>query len=79
MPENGIALYIDDSGHGISESHADKVHDPFFTTKTHGTGMGLTLVEQIVALHGATFSIAKNDSGGTTAKVVFPPSLIVSE
>ncbi len=75
--ENGITLSINDSGHGISKNHADKVHDPFFTTKTYGTGMGLTLVEQIVDLHDAEFTMEKNENGGTTAKVLFPPSLIV--
>lgn len=74
--EDNITLSISDSGHGISKNHADKVHDPFFTTKTYGTGMGLTLVEQIVDLHGATFKMEINESGGTTATVLFPASLI---
>ena len=70
MPEGGIlsirlsenekrqiALSIRDTGPGISEAHIKQVTDSFFTTKTYGTGMGLTLVDQVVKAHGGDFDL----------------------
>ena len=69
--EGQILVTIMDSGIGITEANFDRVTDPFFTTKTYGTGMGLTLVEQIVKLHEATFSLKRNENGGMIATIGF--------
>ena len=61
-----------DTGPGISESYLDKAKDPFFTTKTYGTGMGLTLVERIVSAHGGNFSLKPHPGGGLEVRVVLP-------
>ena len=66
-----VTVSISDSGSGIAEGDLGRVTDPFYTTKTYGTGMGLTLVEQILGQHNAVFSLEPNGSSGTTAKVVF--------
>ena len=63
---------IMDSGSGTEEGDLEKLTDPFYTTKTYGTGMGLTLVEQILERHGAGFSLDRNEPGGMTALVRFP-------
>ncbi|MBU4411958.1 MAG: hypothetical protein KKG98_02155, partial [Proteobacteria bacterium] len=57
---------------GIHESYLDKAKDPFFTTKTYGTGMGLTLVERIVRAHGGSFSLKPHPGGGLEVRVVLP-------
>jgi len=69
--EQAIIVSISDSGIGISEGNLSRVSDPFFTTKTYGTGMGLTLVEQIVKLHEASFSLKYNENGGMIATIRF--------
>jgi signal transduction histidine kinase/DNA-binding response OmpR family regulator len=66
-----VIITIMDSGVGISDVNLSRITDPFFTTKTYGTGMGLTLVEQIIKLHEAMFSLKRNDSGGMTATITF--------
>ena len=66
-----VIITIMDSGVGISDVNLSRITDPFFTTKTYGTGMGLTLVEQIIKLHEAMFSLKRNDSGGMTASITF--------
>ena len=83
MPEGGelrvstkemgdqVLVTIKDSGIGISGANLDRAADPFFTTKTYGTGMGLTLVEQIVKLHEATFTLKHNEGGGMIATLGF--------
>lgn len=55
-----LSLVIEDSGVGIGEENLSKVFIPFFSTKAaagRGCGLGLTLVEKLVALHGGTVSI----------------------
>ena len=61
--DNKVNIAIRDTGHGLSEYHINKVKDPFFTTKTYGTGMGLTMVDRLVAGHGGSFSLHRLDSG----------------
>lgn len=75
--EDGIEIIIQDSGTGIADAHLQLVTDPFFTTKTYGTGMGLTLVEKLTEMHGATFHLEKHETAGMTAKVLLPAKLIV--
>lgn len=70
--ESSVSVIIIDSGAGIAEGNLQRVSDPFFTTKTHGTGMGLTLVEQITSMHKATFTLTHCEGGGMTATVTIP-------
>lgn len=70
--QESICVNFTDSGPGISESHLKRVSDPFFTTKTYGTGMGLTLVEHIISLHNARFTLRHSATGGMIATVSLP-------
>jgi len=55
--KNHLVLEFEDSGEGISEDNMQKIFDPLFTTKRHGTGLGLSSVRAIIALHGGTISV----------------------
>lgn len=70
--EGQAIVSVIDTGPGIPESYLDKAKDPFFTTKTYGTGMGLTLVERIVSAHGGSFSLKPHPGGGLEVRVVLP-------
>ncbi len=70
--EGQAIVSIIDTGPGIPESYLDKAKDPFFTTKTYGTGMGLTLVERIISAHGGSFSLKPHPGGGLEVQVVLP-------
>lgn len=70
--EGQAVVSVIDTGPGIPESYLDKAKDPFFTTKTYGTGMGLTLVERIVNAHGGSFSLKPHPGGGLEVRVVLP-------
>ena len=72
--EDGIVILIRDQGAGIPEDHLDKIFDPFFTTKDTGTGLGLSVVHQIVTQHGGTVSVTRNLDKGTTFRLFFPQS-----
>ncbi|MGI9571582.1 MAG: sensor histidine kinase, partial [Desulfobulbia bacterium] len=70
--DDEVAILIRDTGTGMANGDLSRITDPFYTTKTYGTGMGLTLVEQILKQHIATLSLIANDDQGMTAKVTFP-------
>lgn len=78
--EDSITISVTDTGAGIPETNLHHVTDPFFTTKTYGTGMGLTLVEKISTMHGASFSLEhNNEDGGMIAKLRLPKQLSASQ
>jgi two-component system nitrogen regulation sensor histidine kinase NtrY len=64
-------LTVADNGPGIPADQREKVFVPFFTTKRQGSGVGLTLVRQIAAVHGAVVSITDTPGGGATVGIRF--------
>ena len=77
--KNGwVSVEIADTGMGIVASLQKRVKDPFFTTKTYGTGLGLTLVEKIVEAHGGNFSLQQQPSGGMKACINLPIKIVCS-
>lgn len=71
--EEGMAVVrVRDTGAGMIPSQAERIRDPFFTTKTYGTGMGLTLVEKTVEAHGGKFYLHTAKTGGMEATVKIP-------
>jgi signal transduction histidine kinase len=67
-----IRVEISDTGKGISEEHADKIFQPFFTTKPKGTGLGLAISKQLIEQHGGSISVTANPSGGTVFRIRLP-------
>lgn len=65
-------LSIGDSGQGIAEGHSHRVTEPFFTTKVYGTGLGLSLAQKAIDLHGGSMIFQQPDDGGTTVLVQLP-------
>jgi signal transduction histidine kinase len=54
---NNLVLEFEDSGDGISKENMQKIFEPLFTTKHHGTGLGLSSVRAIIASHGGTIAV----------------------
>ena len=77
--KNGLLLMsFSDTGVGIAEPLQQRATDPFFTTKTYGTGLGLTLVEKIAEIHGGSFSLHQKPDGGMEASVSLPEKIVCS-
>lgn len=57
-------LIIADRGPGMSEAQLQQALLPFFSTKPQGTGLGLTLCNEIVTSHGGEFKVANREGGG---------------
>ena len=56
-------IVISDNGKGISDAITEKVFVPFYTTKSDGSGIGLSLARQIVQLHKGELSFQTSDTG----------------
>lgn len=67
-----VAIYIKDNGIGIDEENLSKIYDPFFTTKSKGTGLGLTVASQIIYLHNGTMNIQSKKGEWTEVMIVLP-------
>lgn len=67
-----VELCISDSGSGILPDDLAKIFDPFFSTKTKGTGLGLALVQQIVGDHGGRIEVHCPATGGTRFSIWLP-------
>jgi two-component system, sensor histidine kinase FlrB len=64
-------LQVCDDGPGIPHDLESKITEPFFTTKSQGTGLGLAVVQAVVKAHNGKFSIRSN-SQGTVASILLP-------
>lgn len=60
---NSVCIVFSDNGGGIPPEIIGKVFVPFFTTKRHGTGLGLPIVNRIIKNHGGTLKAANNGHG----------------
>lgn len=67
-----IILEVHDDGHGITTDNANRLFQPYFTTKPHGTGLGLFMTRRLVEQHGGTVSFASTPGAGTTFRLHFP-------
>jgi len=67
-----VRIAIEDNGHGISEDVQKKIFIPFFTTKTQGTGLGLSLVQKIVLAHNGHIEVRSAPGSGTRFLVTVP-------
>ncbi|MDE5586155.1 MAG: HAMP domain-containing histidine kinase, partial [Muribaculaceae bacterium] len=70
-PNHRFMISVSDNGSGISADAADSIFLPFFTTKSGGSGIGLSLSRQIVSMHGGTISF-DSTSSGTTFTITLP-------
>ncbi len=68
----GLVVTIADHGPGIPDDLRHRVFEPYFTTKSDGTGLGLALVRQTVEAHRGTITVSETPGGGATFALVFP-------
>lgn len=74
---NYLCISVSDNGRGIPADIADRVFEPFFSTKLSqpGRGIGLTLVNSIMRLHSGAIDIESSDGNGTTVRIYLPENL----
>jgi PAS domain S-box-containing protein len=70
-----LMVSVSDTGTGLPPQRAEQIFDAFFTTKTHGIGMGLRISRSIVESHGGRLWAADNSPHGTTFSFTLPTQL----
>jgi signal transduction histidine kinase len=67
-----VTVAVSDSGPGIPPEKLASVFDPYFTTKTEGSGLGLWIAQQIATAHGGSLSAQNGPSGGAVLTMRLP-------
>jgi two-component system, NtrC family, sensor histidine kinase AtoS len=67
-----VRIAMEDNGRGIPSHQIQKIFLPFFTTKAHGTGLGLSLVQKIVLAHNGRIEVQSSESKGTRFTLTLP-------
>jgi signal transduction histidine kinase len=68
----GVLVAVRDSGPGMDPSHLDRVFDAFYTTKSSGMGMGLSICRSIIDAHGGRLWAEANEPRGAVFQFTLP-------
>jgi len=72
MDKNHLSILFTDTGPGVPDQILYKIKDPFFTTKTNGSGLGLGIVEQTITNHGGKLNIDNSKENGAKIAIKLP-------
>ncbi|MEI6083354.1 MAG: ATP-binding protein [Verrucomicrobiota bacterium] len=70
--ESHVAISFIDTGGGISPEQIGRIFEPYYTTKSEGTGLGLMIVQRIVREHGGMIDVESAAGRGTTVRIKLP-------
>lgn len=67
-----VVIAVEDNGVGISKKKLAKIKEPFYTTKSRGTGLGVSLSDEIIKAHGGTLIYKSREFAGTKVIIKLP-------
>ncbi|RKZ24214.1 hypothetical protein DRQ16_00385 [bacterium] len=70
--ENEFVVSVDDSGPGVKREDVEEIFKPFFSRKSSGLGLGLSIVKKIVDAHGGRIEVKESPLGGASFQVYLP-------
>jgi signal transduction histidine kinase len=70
----GVEVLLGDTGVGMSIEKQQHVFTPFFTDKNRGSGLGLSIVKNIIDSHGGKIAVESEEGRGTTFRITLPAS-----
>jgi len=91
MPEGGVLtlrtrhhddrafVEVSDTGTGLTPEECERLFTPYYTSKAHGTGLGLAMVQSVVSDHGGRVSVRSESERGSTFIVELPKSRIKND
>jgi len=68
----GLEVAVQDTGKGLQSEDADRLFEPFYTTKRDGMGLGLSISRSIIEAHGGRLGAGPNADQGTTFRFTLP-------
>jgi PAS domain S-box-containing protein len=74
---DGVLITVEDSGPGIDPENADRIFNPFFTTKSQGMGMGLSICRSIIEAHDGRLSAHSAADRGSVFQIALPAGDVV--
>ncbi|AFP29929.1 sensor histidine kinase [Marinobacter sp. BSs20148] len=70
--DHELAIEVSDNGSGFDPVMVPRLQEAFYTTKSHGTGLGLAVVQAVVNAHQGRFAMTSNGQGGAQATIYLP-------
>lgn len=70
--DGNVELRVADTGHGLTPEECERLFTPYYTTKQHGTGLGLAFVQSVVADHAGTIAVESREGQGATFVITLP-------
>lgn len=70
--EGAAVIEVRDRGPGVAAGDEEKIFEPFYTTRVHGTGLGLAVARRAAAQHGGTLRAGAREGGGAVFRVTLP-------
>jgi signal transduction histidine kinase len=70
--DHQIEIRVSDTGEGLTPEECKRLFTPYYTTKQHGTGLGLAVVQSVIADHGGTISVESRPANGATFIITLP-------
>jgi signal transduction histidine kinase len=72
LTQKEISIIIEDNGSGIPNEIMSRIYDPFYTTKPNGTGLGVSLSNEIIIAHNGKMEYSSSYGKGTSVKITLP-------
>jgi two-component system, NtrC family, nitrogen regulation sensor histidine kinase NtrY len=76
--EGTVLIEVADTGSGLTPEECERLFTPYYTTKTHGTGLGLAVVQSVISDHGGTIAVQSEAGVGTTFRIELPIRPVVA-
>lgn len=70
--DGALAVTVDDRGPGVPDPDLERIFEPYFSTSSGGTGLGLPIARRIVEEHGGTITASRRPGGGLSVRIVLP-------
>ena len=70
--QDALQIHVRDNGTGFTNGDAKRVFEPFFSTKTDGTGLGMAIVKRIIEAHGGAVRVGENQNPGAEIVIMLP-------